>query len=202
MNAGWSVELSSKEKNRKFNATLAFPGVKIAGTGIRRPSQQFEKKTAGNPMIKAYGSQLQSISAKGFLSEQVTLQLNDHKGIDIAVGADSTQFIVYEIAIPIKELMPESSVQLDELITLNVSVNALDRATSGGGRSGRGGSMSERGGVRQGGGMGGRSGGRMGGGRQDGGMNQERGTSENGYGEKFGLSEKVSFKQKFTLAKN
>jgi hypothetical protein len=206
MSAGWLVELSSKEKNKKFNATLIFPGVKIMGTGIRRPSQQFEKKVEGNPMIKDYQSQLQAISAKGFLSGQATLQLNDHHGIDIAIGADSAQFIVYEIAIPLKELMADNFIKLDELITLNVSVNALDRPNSGGGQTGRsggrsGGGRSEMGGE-MGGMGGGRSGSRMGGGRPGGGMQREGGYNGNGSGERSAMFEKVSFKQKFTLTGN
>ena len=213
MGAGWSVELSSKEKDRKFNATLSFPGIKIAGIG-KRPGSEFEKKVAGNPVIDSYRLQLQSIAVKGFLSNQTELKLNDRSGINIAIGADSLNFIVYEFAIPLKELMAGNVVQLDELITLNVAVNALDRPSSGGGergsQSGRsggrsGGGMSEMGGGMEGGGMGGgRSGGGrggMGGGR--GGMSRGGGGYSNGgSGDRSGMFEKVSFKQKFTLSKN
>lgn len=207
MGAGWSVELSSKEKNRKFNATLSFPAVKISGMG-KRPGSEFEKKVAGNPFIDAYRLQIQSVAAKGFLSNQTELKLNDRKGIDIAIGADSAKFIVYEIAIPLKELMSENNIQLAELITLNVSVNALERPSAGAGQSARSGGrsrggMSEMGGGRQGGGMGGgRSGGRMGGGGQGGGMQHEGGNGGNVPGDRSALFEKVSFKQKFTLSKN
>jgi len=204
MSAGWSVELSSKEKDRKFNATLTFPSVKLQGMG-KRPGSEFEKKVAGNPVIDSYRLQLQSIAVKGFLSNQTELKLNDKNGIDIAIGADSSLFIVYEIAIPLKELMADYSVQLDELITLNVSVNAMDRPAGGGERGGRagrggGGSRSElsdmggMGGGRSGGGRGG-----MGGGRP-GGMSREGGYS--GSGDRSGLSERASFKQKFTLSKD
>lgn len=202
MGAGWSVELSSKEKDRKFNATLTFPAIKMSGMG-KRPGSEFEKKVAGNPVIDAYRLQIQSVAAKGFLSNQTELKLNDRKGIDIAIGADSTQFIVYEIAIPLKELMAENSTQLDELITLNVSVNGLERPSSGGGQSGRSGGRSGGGMTEMGGGMGGgRSGGRMGGGRQSGGMQREGGYSGNGSGDRNTMFEKVSFKQKFTLSRN
>lgn len=212
MGAGWSVGLSSKEKNRKFNASLTFPGVKMEG--IRRSSgDQFERKVAGNPVFDAYRSQLQSVEIKGFQSEQPTLPLNNRNGIDVAIGADNGQFIVYEIAIPLNELMAGNTARLDELITLNVTVNALDRPSAGGGQrggqSGRGGNrsgggMSEMGGQMQGGGMGGgRSGGGrggMGGGRQ-GGMSRG-GNSGNSPVDRSGLFEKVSFKQKFTLSKH
>ncbi|MCX6237001.1 MAG: hypothetical protein NTY07_05470, partial [Bacteroidia bacterium] len=211
MSAGWSVELSSKEKNKKFNATVTFPGIKMMGMGNRRPGSQFEKKPVGNPLIKAYQSQLTVLKTKGFMSNQGELKINDRNGIDIAVGADSTQNIVCEIAIPLKELMAENLVQLDELITLNVAVNALERPSSGGGQSGRGGGrsgggMSEMSGGGMGGGMGGgRSGGGrggMGGGRSGGMSRGGGGYSGNSSGDISGLFERVSFKQKFTLAKN
>ncbi len=204
MSAGWSIELSSKEKERKFNAMLTFPAVKLSGIG-KRPGSEFEKKVPGNPFIDAYRLQIQSVAVKGFLTNQTEVNLNDKNGIDIAIGADSSRFIVYEIAISLKELMTGSSVQLDELITLNVSVNAMDRPTAGGDRevrAGRGGGgsrseMSDLGGSMQGGGMGG---GRSGGGRA--GMSGGRGgMSRGGGGYSSGLFEKVSFKQKFTLTK-
>ncbi len=201
ISAGWSVELSSKEKDRKFNATLTFPGVKIAGMG-KRPVSEFEKKVAGNPVIDSYRLQLQSIAVKGFQSNQNELKMNDRNGIDVAIGADSARFIVYEIAIPLKELMAGNSAQLDELITLNVSVNALDRpSTSGGERGARAGRGGGRSGGEMGDGMGGgRSGGRMGGGRP-GGMSREGNYSGSGSGDRSGMFERVSFKQKFTLVK-
>ena len=210
MNAGWSIELSSKEKNKKFNSTITFPGVKMGGIINRKPANNLERKVAGNPLIKDYQSGLSTLSINGFQSNQTELKLNDHKGIDIAIGADSALFIVYEIAIPLKELMVENFIQLDELITLNITVNALQRPSSGGGegrgQSDRGDEMSGMGGGRQGGGMGGmgggRSGGRMGGGRSGGGMSRGGGYSENGSGDRSSLFEKASFKQKFTLAKN
>jgi len=208
MSAGWSVELSSKEKNNKFSANLSFPAVKMEGMGNKRPGSEFEKKAAGNPFIEAYKLQLQSVEINGFQTKQATVKLNDRNAINIALGADSTQRIFYEIAIPLKELRLENIVEPDELITLNVSVNALARPTSGdGGRdnmqdsemygmnSRQGGSMSAMGGG-MGGGMGG-----MGGGRQGGGMQRGGGHSGSGPGDRSGLFEKVSFKQKFRLAK-
>ncbi len=209
MNAGWSVELSSKEKNRKFNATLTFPALKMEGIGVKRPGSEFEKKVPGNPFIKGYQLQLQSVTTKGFLSSPAEVKLHNRSGIDIAVGADSLQDLICEIAIPVKELMAENSVQLNELITMSVIVNAMERPNGGGGQSGRGGGrqgggMSEMGGGeggRMGGGMGGgRSGGGMGGGRSGGGMRQ--GGQGGGYSDRSGLLERASFKQKFVLTKN
>jgi hypothetical protein len=198
MSAGWSIELSSKEKEKKFDAVLTFPAVNMEGMN-RRPGDQFEKKVAGNPFIDAYKLQLQSVAVKGFKSNQSELKLNNHKDIDIAIGTDTAQFIVYEIAIPLKELIAENLVQLNELITLNVSVNAMERPSGGGERVGRtGGSgnrseddMAEMRGETPGGGMGG--------GRR--GMPHGGGYSSGGSGDRGDVSGKASFKQKFTLTK-
>lgn len=189
ISAGWSVELSSNEKNKKFKATLTFPAIEMAGMGYKRDDNQFEKRVTGNPFLAAYQSQLQTIAIRGFQSNQSELRLKDRNGIDIAVGADSAQNIVYEFAIPLNELMVENSCQLNELITLNVTVNALDRTSSGRGQSGRG---SDRSGEEMS---------EMGGGRHGGGMRQGGGYSENSFGDRSSLFERASFKQKFTLVK-
>ena len=205
MNSGWSVELTSKEKNRKFNATLTFPALKMEGIGQKRPGSEFEKKVPGNPFIKGYQSQLQGVTTKGFLSSPAEVKIHNHNGIDIAVGADSIQNLVCEIAIPVKELMAENSIQLNELITMTVTVNAMERPNGGGGQSGRGGGRSSSGMSEMGGGMGGgRSGGGMGGGMgggRSGGMRQ--GGGQGGpTSDRSGLFDRVSFKQKFVLTNN
>lgn len=199
MSAGWSIELTSKEKQKKLKSDLNFPGVNVMG--FRRNENNFEKKPANN-LIKIYQLQLTKVLAKGFKSNVNELTLNNKDGINIGIGADSIQHIVYEIAIPLKELFPSDLIRLDELITLNVTVNALERPTSGGGSSG---DHSGMGGRRPGGGMGGMSGGRRGEGMQ-GGMGGYRSGGEmdrqGAPGNRGALFEKVSFKQKFTLTGN
>jgi hypothetical protein len=76
MTSGWSLELSSKEKNKKFNTTITFPAIKTIGS-MKRAGSQFEKKSDGNPLIKAYKQQLQSVLTKGFISNQAELKLNN-----------------------------------------------------------------------------------------------------------------------------
>ena len=207
MSGGWKVELISKEKHKKFKSMITFPGTKIAWMGDRRAAGSMEKKIKENPFIKDYQDQITVLGIKGFQSNLSELRLNDRKSIDIAIGADNLQQIVYEFAIPLKELYTENLIHLDELITLNITVNALERPTYGGGEgSGRPGmEMSGMGGGRSGGGMGGgRQGGGMsgmGGGRSGGGMSHG-GMSRGGNGEKESMFEKVSFKQKFRLAAN
>ena len=211
MSAGWSLELSSKEKNRKFNTTILFPAVKMEGIRQKNPGSQFEKKMPGNPFVNAYRLQLQTVTLKGFQSNQNELKIKDQSDFKIAVGADSLQSIVYEIAIPLKELMVENQIQLNELITLNVNVNAMERPAINRGQEGRGGEKSgrmmsegenEMGGSMEGGGMRGGMGGGMRGG-MGGGMRggMGGGMRQGGYPDRTGLFEKASFKQKFTLNK-
>ena len=170
----------------------------MAGMGYKRDDNPFEKRESGNPFLAAYQSQLKTIAIKGFQSNQNEIKLNDRNGIDIAVGADSAQHIVYELAIPLNELMAENACQLNELITLDVFVNAMKRPSSARGQSGRGGDRSggdleEMGGGRQGGGMGG--------GRHGGGMRPDDGQGESSSFERSSLFEIATFKQKFTLVK-
>lgn len=201
MSAGWTIGLSSKEKNKKFKSTLSFLGVNVMG--MRRSENNFEKKSLANNLIQTYLLQLPKVSCKGFRSNITDLKLNSKGNIDIGIGADSIQHIVYEIAIPLKELFAQDLIQHNELITMNVTVNALERPSSGGGYSGRPTGM---GGGRAGGGMsGGMGGGRRGGG-MSGGMRGERYGGEMAShgepGDRNGLFTKVSFKQKFILSVN
>ena len=202
MSAGWSIELSSKEKQKKFKADLIFPGVNVMG--FRRSENNIEKKPA-NSLIKIYQLQLTKVLAKGFKSNISELTLNDKNDINIGVGADSIQHIVYEIAIPLKELFISDLIRLNELITLNVTINALERPASGEGFNAN---HSGMGGRRQSGGMGGMNGGWRGEGMQGGmgGMGGYRSGGEMAHqgasGNRSALFEKVSFKQKFTLSSN
>ncbi len=200
MSSGWSIGLSSKEKNKKFKAELLFPGINVMG--IRRGGNNFEKKSAEDNFISFYRLQLRSVVAKGFKSGISEVALNSNTGINIAVGSDSIRHVVYEIAIPLTEISIPDLSHLEEILTLNVSVNALERPSGGGGggrsggRSGMGGGGMSEGGMSGmgGGGHGGRGGG---GGARGGGMYHqgESGGMNNGF-------EKISFKQKFTLSGN
>lgn len=198
MSAGWTVQLISKEKSKKFKVSLIFPGVKMAWIGDRRVANPMEKKIRGNPMVSVYQSQISTIGAKGFQTNQGELRLNDRNGINIAIGADSIQHIVYEMAIPLKELYAQSSLQLNELITLNITVNPMERPSFNNGNSG---GVSPNGAnAGMGGGRGGRGG--MGGGMSRGGMSRGGGSGTNNQGDRSGTFEQASFKQKFILVQN
>ena len=205
MSAGWNIELISKENQKKYKATVSFPAVNIMG--IRRNNNALEKKSKGNDLVKSYLLLFTKITCKGFKSNVTEVELNSSEHIKVGIGADSIQHVVYEIAIPLKELYPAEMLHLNELITMNVTVNALDRPTSGGGAGGAG--MGGRSGGRMSGGMEGMSGMGGGGGRRGGGMSGgmrgERSGAEFGQGNQGGqnsLFAKTSFKQKFTLTTN
>ena len=211
MRSGWTIELSSKAKKRKFDAILRFPEVKMAGKGFQKGSSPMENRAEGNLMIKDYQSQMPDLTISGFKSKQTELKLNSRKDIQVAVGASNDENLIYEIAIPIKELMAENLLQLNEMITLNVNVNEMTRPSGGGsygggGRPGGGGGRS--GGGMSGGGGGGRMGGGMGGGggRSGGGMSRGGGGGGSwnggGSGGRSNPFESASFKQKFVLVGN
>ncbi len=204
MSAGWTLQLVSKEKKDKFKASLTFPGARINWMGDRRERDPMERKIVANPLINTYKSQISTIEARGFKSNMHELILNDSKGINIAIGADSLQHVIYEIDIPLKELFDGEVFLPNELITLNITVNAMEKPAM---TQGEGEGYQERGGGRSGGGISGFSGGRSGAGRSTGGGRSGGGMSRGGsrgnrsLGQS-GLYEKATFKQKFTLAGN
>jgi hypothetical protein len=200
MSAGWSIELASKEKKNKFKTDLHFPGINVMS--VRRHDNGYEKKST-NHLIDFYLLQLKTVTAKGFKSKISELPLNDKEGINIGIGADSTQNIIVEIAVPLSEFPIAELNDPEEILTLNVTVNALERPSSGGGP---GGGHSGMGGSRPEGGMGGEMSGMGGGGRGGRGGSHGGGgmyhMAESGGGDRSSMFEKVSFKQKFTLSGN
>jgi hypothetical protein len=180
MTAGWSIEMISSEKKRKFDVSIAFP--KSADPNINMRS---DLKTA----VGLYKAETQMIKTKGFTSNAGDMPLTSKDGINIGIGADDADKIIYEIKIPFKELMEEDKAQLNELITLNITVNALEKPSGSGSSSST--PAARMGGGRGGGG--GRMGGRGGGGR--GGGNYENAGSS----DRFAMFDKANFKQKIKL---
>lgn len=177
MAAGWSLELSSSEKKRKFAVTISFPKSADPNMSVRG-----DLKTS----IGIYKTETQTIQAKGFLINNGDLLLVNKDGPVISIGSDNEQKIVYEIELPIKDLMEEDKVKLNELITFNITVNAL---TNPGGRPPAP--------VATGRGSYGGGGGRMGG-RRMGGGNRASSPDANA-GSRTAFYDKVSFKQKIRL---
>ncbi len=194
LNAGWSVGISSKENKHKYKSVLLFPRIK--GMAGQRGAGKFE----GNPISKKSEKidelEMTLVKAKGFKSNISEISLNDKKGIDIGIGVDSLRQVVFEMAIPLTELFVEEAGQVNQLFTLEVAVNAMDRPSSSGGGVG------ER--SRMGGRSGGGRSGSMGGGRRGGGMEGE-GAGGGRYqgsesGDRGSFFERESFKQKFRLS--
>lgn len=199
MNAGWKVVFTSKEKKKKFKAEIEFPAVNMAGMGMgmRKGGNGNENRLPVNSPINIYRLNLTSLPIKGFKSDKSEMKLNDQSGINIAVGADSIQHTIYEFAIPFRELYGDQPLKMDEEITMNVTVNGMERPNSPSGSYGGGSAMSGRGGSMAGG-RGGMGSGRMGGGRMGGGMSRGGGNG-GGFADRSGMFERATFKQKFTL---
>jgi hypothetical protein len=190
LSAGWSIELVSKEKKKKFNSTIQFPAIPPAVQQDKTGGSERDRHWQGTDMatlVNAYKLQLVTVHEDGFTTKKGDVAINDPNGITISVGEDSTQGIVYELAVPLKELYGDEKPQLNEAVTLNVTVNALKAPERAGGFHGGGGG---------GRGMGGHG---MGGGRR---MNNGGGYGNGPSGnnaERSALFEKATLTQKFRL---
>jgi len=127
MKAGWRVEIYSKEKNKKFDAAIAFPAIQMINApgkdeGVTRSTEpDFKNETA------LYRLNLQAVSTKGFVSANGELPLLNSSGINIGIGSDNTQAIIYELAIPLKELLPGNTTSTVPEMGLHITVNALKK---------------------------------------------------------------------------
>jgi len=148
--AGWNLQLSSKEKKKKFDAGIIFPPqVIVAGAGKAIDSSASSTKQN----IANYKLNLQTVQTKGFVSNNGDIALLNNGGINIAVGNNSNQEMVVEIAIPFRELSTDTAFKLNEELRLDVVVNALPRAKynaaerTGGGRGAHAGNGQNAGGA-------------------------------------------------------
>jgi hypothetical protein len=128
MKAGWSVEIFSKEKNKKFDASIAFPAIQMISApgkdeGVAKiETAEFRNETA------LYRLNVQTVKTTGFVTANGdNMPVLNNNGINIGVGSDSTQAIIFELAVPLKELLAGSNVQLNEEMELNITVNKLKR---------------------------------------------------------------------------
>ena len=142
MNAGWKITLSSKEKKQKFKAEIDFPAVNMRGAGMgmgfrNNTDREGSSSMIANP-INIYRLNLGPLPIKGFISNKTDIKLNDKSDIDIAIGVDKNQHIIYEFAIPFKDLYGEIRLGLNEEITMNFTVNGIERPNSAGGSFGGG----------------------------------------------------------------
>jgi hypothetical protein len=137
MKAGWSIEIFSKEKNKRFDALIEFPAVPmIAAPGKDEGVTQNERDGFKNETA-LYRLTVRTVKATGFVSANGDIPVLTGNGINIGIGSDSTQQIIYELAIPFKELLPENNARLSEEMALNITVHALKKPAYHGDPDGR-----------------------------------------------------------------
>ena len=134
MLAGWEIAFLSKEKGKKFEASIAFPAMQYAETENKHDGMAESKrrnKSNFQGLIKVYKEQLTTVTVKGFKIRNGEIPAFDSADIEIKAGHDSTQGIVYEIAIPLTEMYGNEPMQLSEEMVLHVNVKALKDALAG-----------------------------------------------------------------------
>ncbi len=182
MKAGWRIALSSKEKKKRFETSIAFPGVPaISEPGKDEGVTQVES-AAFKSQVALYKLSVQSVKTSGFVSANGDIALQNNNGMIIGIGTDSSQEIIFELAIPLKELFPDNNAALHEEMTLGMTVHPLKKPAYHGDPDGR--DLVGKGGK--------------GGGKRNG---RSAGASENGVypTDRSYLFTEIDFKQKFRL---
>ncbi len=125
INSGMLIQISSKEKGRKFSASINIPGVQFESEVNQKDPNEKKSSNEFLLLVSKYKLQLPGIKTKGFKTKNGDLPLFDNNGISIGIGADSIKNLCYEISLPLNELMVENLLQLNEILQLNIKVNAL-----------------------------------------------------------------------------
>lgn len=232
IHGGWTLSFAAKNKKSNTKASLTFAASHDAG-GMRNRMGMDEKLNFGprtmpdkkseqprkpdesemtdapveslvdNRLIVDYSHNLRSFQAKGFIFTHGEVLMQGTSAIAVRVGQSDPAGLLYEVAIPFAELFEENSIQLNELITMVITVNASEQMGSEANRPQQG----SRPDSMPGGGPGGMSGGGPGGGHGGGGMGggMPGGQMPGGGGSggpqsnSDSSSGKVVFKQKFRL---
>jgi len=129
LRASWLLQLSSKERKRRFNVTLAFDPMYIE---LEPKHDYVENKEKKGPTFENwlddYNLTSNTYRIQGLKNAQTNaLTLGDTTDRLIRIGLDyNEEKAVYEIAIPLNELMPSGPVEWNERMKLKVSIDALD----------------------------------------------------------------------------
>jgi hypothetical protein len=129
LRASWYLQLSSKERKKRFNASIAFDPMYIE---LEPKHDYVEKKDKKGPTFENwlddYKLESNTYTTQGLKHYQKdALSLSDTTRNLIRVRLDYTEEkAVYEIAIPLRELMPMAQVQWNERMKLKVYIDALD----------------------------------------------------------------------------
>lgn len=124
MRTGWQVAITGKEKNRKVSAEINFP--KLHEDATRTDNADGQRTRNFKTLLALYRAQFSTVQAKGFITQNGIVNVTGTTGIKIQIGTDSVQGMVYEIAIPLAELMPAQFIQLNEQLVLTISVNGTE----------------------------------------------------------------------------
>lgn len=129
LRAGWSLQLSSKERRRRFNAIIAFDPMYIE---LEPKHDYAENKTKKGPTFENwlddYKLESNTYTIQGLRhSQKNALTLGDTTDNLIRIRLDyNEEKAVYEIGIPLKELMPIAQIEWKERMKLKVYIDALE----------------------------------------------------------------------------
>lgn len=128
LRAGWSLQISSKERKRRFNTSIVFDPMYIELEPKHDYVEQKDKKepTFDN-WLDDYKLESNTYTTQGLKHYQKqALRLDDTTQNLIRVQLNyNEKKAVYEIAIPLKELMPIAQVEWNERMKLKVYIDAL-----------------------------------------------------------------------------
>lgn len=128
LRAGWSLQLSSKERKRRFNTGIVFDPMYIE---LEPKHDYVERKEKKGPTFENwlddYALESNTYTTQGLKHyKKEALALSDTSSNLIRVQLDyNEEKAVYEIAIPLKELMPMAQVEWNERMKLKVYIDAL-----------------------------------------------------------------------------
>lgn len=122
MHTGWQLTISSKEKNKKFSADINFPVMHAPDADGQ--SHSYGRRNFAT-QVNTYKMQFNSVQANGFKTQSGIVPIGGTATIRIQAGLDSIQGLVYEVAIPLSELVDPKLIQLNEQFLLTISVNGV-----------------------------------------------------------------------------
>lgn len=129
LRAGWYLQLSSKERKRRFNMGIVFEPMYIELEPKHDYAENKEKKgpTFEN-WLDDYHLESNTYTTQGLKHYQKnSIAFSDTLQNWIRIQLDYTrEKAVYEIAVPLKELMSIEQIQWNERMKLKVNIDALD----------------------------------------------------------------------------
>lgn len=131
LRAGWEIEVSCKEKNKKISGLVKVPGQKREENEKETRPYGWGARPDFTTFVNVYRLQFATIEAQRFLSGNGTQPFNDAAGIQLNLQADSLQGMVIEVAIPLRLLIDKSTLALNEQLQLQVTVNGLAAPPAG-----------------------------------------------------------------------